>query len=123
MAEEITQSKKEKIKNIFPSFDPETVLKRVQEKWDLSGDFPLPKWDIRCPVCGSPHVQARNWQFAYQYNSPTKYRCNVSFKCTECSAVWIHGVVITEEMFRKHVKIDNKPVYYPWREVKEKLGR
>ena len=108
------------MQNLFPALTEDEVLERVEESWDLSGDFPMPKFAVKCPVCGSEEIQARLWQFTHKDSGGAKYRCNVSFKCTRCSAVWMHGVVIPEEMFRKHVKEnENQAKMYHWREVKE----
>lgn len=110
--------------NLFPAYPCEEVLKRVARMWTIGEDdlFPLPKFVVRCPVCGSTDIQARNWQFAYRDAGGCRYRCNVSFKCTVCSNVWTHGVVIPERMFRKHVR-DNphRTRLYHWREVRKIL--
>ena len=110
------------MKSLFPSYKEEEVIRRVKQAWDLSLDFPMPKFDLRCPVCGSFDIQARNWQFVFKDSGGCKYRCNVSLKCTYCSAVWIHGIVIPEELFRRHVKEnEHQTRLYHWREVKEWL--
>ena len=44
------------------------------------------------------------------------YRCDVSFKCCDCSAVWTHGVAIPEAMFT------TRPASrIPWRQAKALL--
>ena len=112
-------------RNVFPSLSKEEILKRAEEAWDLSGDFPIPKDIIRCPVCGSKEIQARYWLFHPSGNpdSRVKYRCDVSFKCTRCSAVWVHGVAIPEELYKKHISEPGKQssMRYSWREVKKIL--
>ena len=112
--------------NIFPPLSKEEILKRVEDAWDLSGDFPMPKDAIRCPVCGSKEIQARSWSFfpSPDPNSRIPYRCDISFKCTRCSAVWIHGVAIPKEMYKKHASLEpgkRASVRYSWREVKKIL--
>ena len=108
--------------NIFPAFSEKEVLERVKRAWDLSTDFPIPKFRIICPICKSEAIQARNWQFQYRDVGGCKYRCNVSFKCTQCSHAWVHGVVIPEELFRKHVRGNvHQTKLYHWREVKKML--
>jgi len=112
------------LQNIFPAYSEEEVLNRVSKAWTIEeGDvFPLPKFVVECPVCKSVDIQARNWQFTLKDSGGNKYRCNVSFKCTQCSAVWTHGVVIPEIMFRKHVKGNiHQTKLYHWREVKKLL--
>ena len=112
------------VRNVFPPLSKEEILNRVEEAWDLSGDFPLPKVPIKCPVCGSGEIQARNWIFHLARDpsiSRVPYRCDVSFKCTRCSAVWVHGIAIPEKIYRKHVKTGEKQRGYYWREVKKIL--
>ena len=114
-------------RDIFPSLSKEQILKRVEEAWDLSGDFPMPKDIIRCPVCGSKEIQAQVWAF-HRSSTPNisriPYRCDIGFKCTRCSAIWTHGVAIPEEMYKKHASLEpgkRASVRYSWREVKKIL--
>ena len=134
------------MQNIFPAYPPEEVVERVKERWDLSGDFPLPKAPILCPHCFAEkfseaitegkdlksaveeareyasHVQARCWQFVYKDSGGAKYRCNVCFKCTRCSLAWTYGIVIPKEMFDKHrTGIDHQAKMYHWREVQARI--
>ena len=114
--------------NLFPALDKDETLKRVREAWDLSGDFPVPKFTVRCPICGSEEVQARYWSFHdanKHYHHAVPYRCDISFKCTRCSAIWEHGIPIPEAVYRRHIP---EPLHYitktyRWREVKEKLNQ
>ena len=112
--------------NVFPPLSKDQILKRVEESWDLSGDFPMPKDIIKCPVCGSKEIQARFWAFhlSSDPHSRVPYRCDVSFKCTRCSAIWIHGIAIPEEMYKKHASLEpgkQASKLYRWREVKKIL--
>jgi len=112
------------MQNIFPAYSEREVLEKVSKAWTISDEdlFPLPKFIVRCPVCESEDIQARNWQFTFKDSGGAKYRCNVSFKCCNCSSVWTHGVVIPEEMFRKHVRGNiHQTKLYHWREVRELL--
>jgi len=110
------------MQDIFPGYDEAEVLRRVAERWTIGDDdlFPLPKFEIRCPVCGSADVQARNWQFVYRDAGGAKYRCNVSFKCTVCSHVMTSGVVVPERMYKKHLSSPGSKLYH-WRDAKAKL--
>ena len=135
------------MQNIFPEYSPEEVVERVKARWDLSGDFPMPKAPVLCPHCfaekfteliaqGAPlwkasrrareyasDVQGRLWQFVYKDSGGAKYRCNVSFKCTRCSMTWAYGIVIPKEMFDKHrTGNGNQAKMYHWREVRERVG-
>ena len=101
--------------NIFPAY--KNVIDRVKGKWKLCY-FPLPKFTIKCPVCGSEDIQARNWQFVYRDVGGHKYRCNVSFKCTVCSFVFTFGLVIPEKLYKMHLDTVGSKIYH-WREVKK----
>lgn len=110
------------VQDLFPALGEDEVLRRVAERWTIGEDdeFPLPKFEIRCPVCGSAEVQARNWQFVYRDAGGAKHRCNVSVKCTVCSHVMTFGVVIPERMYKKHLSSVGSKIYH-WREVRERL--
>ena len=114
------------VRNVFPPLSKEKILKRVEKAWDLSGDFPLPKGIIKCPVCGSEEIQVRYWAFhpSADPNSRVPYRYDVSFKCTRCSAIWTHGIAIPERMYKKHASLrpgEHASIRYPWRKVKKIL--
>ena len=78
-------------------YTPDEVLKRVHRFWDLSGPFPVPRVRVCCPVCGFADVMIKQCKFFVKRPS-MKYRCDVMFKCTVCSAVWAHGLVVPKEM-------------------------
>jgi hypothetical protein len=48
---------------------------------------------------------------------PEDYRCDVVMKCTVCSAVWIHGVVVPEEMAKPRIRAGG----WTWREMREEI--
>lgn len=98
-------------------------LDKVSERWDLTGLLPIPKWNLKCDQCGKTHedgaIQLRSWSFAVVPwgKSKNTHRCDVSFKCRECSLIFYYGVVIPDSMAQKHyVK-----TYYRWREGYELL--
>lgn len=100
---------------------PEEVEKRVNEMWTFE-KFPRPKFEIKCPICGSTEVMIRQWSFDYKDSGGAKYRCNVSMKCTVCSCVLpTFGLVIPEELFKQHVTHKYRARIYHWREVKKIL--
>ncbi len=108
-------------KKYFPSLSKKEVMERVNSFWDFSKGFPFPKTNLSCPVCGHDVLQVRNWGFAFKDSGGCKYRCNVSFKCTRCSFVWVHGVVIPKDVFDKFVPKGQYGKSYHWREVKEMI--
>lgn len=102
----------------------EEVLNRVSEYWDLSKPIPIPKFRLRCPICGADDEDII-LRFANivqrEVPSENRYRSNVSFKCTRCSFTWVHGVVIPEEMARRHGIEGAKAKSFHWREIREML--
>lgn len=93
------------------------------EKWDLSGPLPIPTWDLACPVCGAKRSEGaiigRAWKFhTRQTATPHPWRCDVSFKCASCAAVWAHGVVVPIGMYQ--AREQGSP--YDWRAAKALLG-
>lgn len=101
---------------MFPDID--NVLDRVRESWDLDRELPVPKFDLQCPICNCGQIQLRQYSFHYRHKTGSRnpYRCDVSFKCTQCSLVWTHGVVVPEAMYKRH---ENEMIH--WREAKEIL--
>lgn len=78
--------------------DIRDVLHDVNEFWDLTGPLPVPRDDkIRCPVC-SGEPTPRYWQ-PHEVAKEHKWRIDVSFKCSACSLVWLHGVVVSQEYY------------------------
>ena len=82
---------------------PENPILECYKFWDMSGDFPVPKGDFNC-FCGGKNV-IRQISWMSKSDSPSKYRCNISFKCTVCSAVFVCGVVVPKVMYEKGMKI------------------
>lgn len=91
----------------------------MRGRWDIDGvlPVPLPGW-LACPVCRAEEIQAREWMFHVRKGSHANpYRCDVSFKCCDCSAVWWHGVAVPQAMFdarKSAARID-------WRRARELL--
>ena len=84
------------------------IMVTVRQHWDLDGKLPVPVglW-LQCPVCRSVNVLLREWRIGRR-NQPRgaerrrlPFRCDVSFKCLECSAVWPHGIPLDEQTGRR----------------------
>ena len=102
----------------FIEIPHDKLLERVQKMWRF-GSFPYPKWEIKCPVCGSNEIQVRNWGFHKKEPPSYPYRCDLWVKCTKCSHVFEFGVAIPREMFDKWVRKDEISKRVDWREAKE----
>lgn len=110
---------------MFPELDAEEVLVRTRLRWDLSGPLPVPVdgW-LACPVCRFEQVQVRFWRFHVRSDigHTVPHRCDVSFKCTGCAAVWIHGVVLDEHTHTRMARARKRPnSQILWREGKKML--
>lgn len=81
----------------------ETVLAATNRRWDLRPALVIPRdgW-LLCPICGNGMPRIRFWRYHRREQSETTpYRCDISFKCTDCAFVWLHGVVISEEHWER----------------------
>ena len=88
---------------MFPDLDAGQVAAATAARWDLSGPLPVarPGW-LACPVCHTDGVQVRHWRFHERSATPTvRWRCDVSMKCCDCGAVWVHGVALTDEAWER----------------------
>lgn len=88
---------------------------RVDSMWEFT-PFPVPKWVIQCPVCRSCEVFIK--QCSFFKRKENDYRCDVTFKCTNCSYVWTHGVVVPREIAKPMIR----PNGWSWREMREYNG-
>jgi len=97
------------------------IWERVENHWDLSGIFPRPPWNKPwcCPQCRSQQIFIKGMVFNRRSGSPRGYRCDVAFKCSQCSCTWVHGVPVKENMWRYHH--DKGKTSYTWREIREEL--
>lgn len=106
---------------IFPDLSADEVLRRTAAHWSFDGPYPVPigGW-LRCPVCTSTEVQGRAWRYHKPAHSVTlPHRCDVTFKCTMCAHVWLHGVVVTEDYWEANARHVNTHVR--WRRVLKDL--
>ena len=81
--------------NIFKIF-------RSEDVWDLDkllhGLPPLPKFKAKCPFCGYEQYCIKHY---YMFKYDNQYRVDVWFKCLRCKHVWVCGIPISEELFKK----------------------
>ena len=98
--------------NLWP--DVEDPLERCSRVWNLDGEFPLPYFQYKCPICTGSSARIKDFKFHIKKDSPSKYRCDVVFKCIHCSAVWAHGVIVPEKMF-----LVREGRNYSWREARD----
>jgi hypothetical protein len=107
-----------------PGYAPEDACARVAQMWDISGPFPLPRWEMGC-LCGAMAseggIQIRSWQFMTQANRPHPWRCNVSTKCTQCSLVLMYGLIIPEDYYAQGFARHGKTLVL-WREALAVMG-
>jgi hypothetical protein len=100
----------------FPDFTEKDVQKQISRMWDMSGPVPVPKFNPDCPYCAHDEVLLKHARFHLRNNkrSQNPHRCDIGMKCTACSAVWQHGLVIPEDMF------PGKQIW-GWQKMKEEL--
>ena len=87
----------------------EQLMGRVERRWDLSGDTPVPKWDIQCPVCGSTELRKQRHRFHKRPEGwkTNPYRCDMHYKCADCSYILNpFGVPTPREMNERAVMPD-----------------
>lgn len=105
---------------LFPDIPAREVLATTRAMWDLSGPLPVPKGEwLRCPVCGAA-PQPRYWRLHHRPGATVPGRCDVSLKCTLCSHVWVHGVALDDDTY-KRMTTRNPRRRVPWREARKLL--
>ncbi len=102
---------------LFRPCDSHAVLAEVRKRWDISGRFPLPLWEIICPCCAFNRVVYSQCYFHVRDSSPSRYRADVQCKCASCSFAFVFGVVIPKAMFMAADQMQ-----YNRREIREILG-
>lgn len=104
---------------LFQNLDPEQVHERVAAAWTFErGWIPVPRFQVHCPQCRSVLIQLSRVGFGQRKGSATKYRCDVSFKCTSCSMFWTHGIPITKAVYNNAGGSE----VWSWREIRAALG-
>lgn len=105
----------------FPALSAEDVLANVEARWDLTGPLPVPRGEwLACPVCRAGQPQPRHWNF-HRHGTTHPWRCDVSWKCISCSAVWIHGVAVPQSMYVAAVPHNRAQRIIQWREARQIL--
>lgn len=98
---------------LFPSWADPTV--DVGSAWQVDDvPVPVPRFKPACPVCRGDRVLLRTWHW-YERGVTARYRCDVSFKCLKCSAVWTHGLALNRSQRRANGK------WVEWREGRQLL--
>lgn len=112
---------------LFPSLGADEIEARVSRRWRIaSGRFPLPTFTPRCPFAHrgwhelEAPVQLSRIGYGISPGSRTRYRADVHMKCTDCSAHWTHGVVISEGVYRRAMATGTGSVWH-WREIRDAL--
>ena len=108
---------------MFPDLTADQVLDATRTRWDLTGPVPTPKpgW-LACPVCSCDVVQPRWWRFHQRTGSPTvPWRCDVSFKCTSCAHVWVHGLVLDADAWARRADARTTGRHITWRRARQLL--
>lgn len=103
--------------------DLETVLAATNARWDLTKRLPVPQnnW-MMCPICWMREPRIRFWRYHTRDNSETTpYRCDVSFKCTDCAFVWLHGVVVSEEHWNQRPLPHKDKICISWKRGRQYL--
>lgn len=105
--------------------DLDLVLAATRRHWDLDVPLPVPVGDwLACPVCRSAGPRIRWWRYHLRGKSETTpYRCDVSFKCVECGAVWMHGVVVPVEHWDRRPFPHRDRQTIAWRHGRELIER
>jgi hypothetical protein len=77
---------------LFPSWNDPTVA--VGTAWRLDDvPVPVPLFRPACPVCRGGRILLRSWRW-FDRGITARFRCDVSFKCLSCCAVWQHGLAL-----------------------------
>lgn len=108
----------------WPDLSADEVLAAVEQRWDLSGAVPVPRGEwLACPVCRAGQPQPRYWKWHMRPSGATLvWRCDVAFKCTACSACWIHGVAVPRDYYERHVPKRNRRMHkVGWRKARRAL--
>ena len=111
----------ERARRLFPDLQPDEVHALVREAWDVDGPLPVPRFDVLCLCSGvlsRREVLVRHWRFHHRGGGSIGERCDMSFKCTLCSHVWVYGIVVPSEMHGRWRPI---PRMVGWREGRDAI--
>ena len=98
---------------LFPTWDDPTIA--VGSAWQVDGTpLPVPRFQPQCPVCREKTVLLRSYHY-FDRGITARFRCNVTFKCLVCSAVWTHGLAIQPSQRKTN------GYFVEWRQARELL--
>ncbi|MGI9085385.1 MAG: hypothetical protein ACR2FE_08835 [Aeromicrobium sp.] len=98
---------------LFPDWGDPAVA--VGSAWQVDGTpLPVPRFQPTCFSCDGKDVLLRSYHY-FDRGITSRFRCDVTFKCLTCSAVWTHGLAIQPSQ-RK-----NNGHYVEWRQARELL--
>jgi hypothetical protein len=85
------------------------VYVAVNKYWEWKEGVPIVRGEIECPVCTGYGIY-REWRYHKRPEREHRsiYRCDVHLKCTYCSHVWVHGVVIPPEHLNMELMAKNR---------------
>jgi hypothetical protein len=84
------------------TLDADATRALVRAQWEfVGGRVPVPKFDIRCPVCGAGHglLSYSSITYSQRYGGTLPCRAEPAFKCCACSAWWRHAIPVDREVF------------------------
>lgn len=96
------------MQDFFRDETAEKLMARVEQAWDLTGPYPIPKWNVACPCCRKDrtdeaiHIRAFKFFIRHGEQHAHWYRCDVHFKCRYCSLTWFAGVPVPQEMYENN---------------------
>lgn len=105
-------------------------MEAIEWMWEWRAGLPFPRYRPLCPQCERRDTLIRQWTFRSRANeklanveSPRLGRCDVSFKCPNCSMVWFHGIVITDEQYEVAMAMIQEDCNCPARVVHHREAR
>jgi hypothetical protein len=116
-------SSKDVLKHIGHNMTPGRIEKAIDEFWDRSEIFPVPRCSIGCPICECQKTFIKDWMFFEKELKPGAFRADIQFKCPKCSHVFKFGVNIPPETFQRAGAIAEFANVWTFRDVKTYFKR
>lgn len=102
--------------------DTSVAQENCNKFWDMSnGIVPIPRMELTCSCGATGTMTCRNISWRQKPSTPRPYRCDISFKCLNCSRIAHHGVVITQAMFNRAEGFTENGKIHTWRDIRDKL--
>ena len=101
----------------WPDLTPDQVHARVANMWDLTTNWPLPRFTLVCPLCHHPDVALKDFRFFERKGATIPHRCDVQAKCTRCSHVITFGLAVPPDVYNRH----QPGRRYHWRWVRDQI--